>query len=442
MENTYLSPNILKKYGILFDPKLNLSQFGGLEVFIAFLKKGKFRKRFEAEFGYYRARTMLQFIISLVAGADSMLGIANAGKDPLIKRFIGNCVEEAQLSRDIKNFTRQEVEALHDFVMSLSILDFVQKTPHEEELVFDIDSTSIIKYGSQEGVEKGYVGGENPEDCYQYLFIRLHNQNTFLYGTIRGGSAHSQNDFCGYLNRFLPMLKKQWRTSWRGDTGYFNEEAFDLFSSNDSNFFIKAPMSKTRLTLAETSSDLVWSVEQDGVSYAERATLTSKGTKYREIFKRTKKEGGKQLSLLESVSYRYDCIATNHFTCDPSNAFNFYNGRAHIENNIKELKYDYHLGKIITEDFLANDVITQLTLLTYMLIQHFKQEVLPPNMSRQRLSTLRSHVFNIPGRILSMARTKLLRIQNVFKNQIFYEEIFSRLENLRSWVLMPPELKI
>jgi Transposase DDE domain group 1 len=432
---------VLEKFGVLFSPSLNLSQVAGLEPFLAFLSKGKFRDRWAAQFGVYRSRSMMQFVLGLVVGARSMDEIGKIGKDPLIKRFVENPVEEAQLGRDVRSFDRTMIEQLHDLVMSYSIFDFAKSIAHGERLIFDVDATSVVKFGSQEGVEAGYVAKDRIEDCYQYLFFRLHNRNSFLYGTIRAGSTHSQNDFCGYLERFLPLLKRQWQSAWRCDSGYFNENAFDLFSENDATFFIKAPMSVTRLSLASTSPDLIWSPDEDGVSYASRTTVTGKGTKYREIFKRKRLEPENgQLALGAGADYRFDCLAANDLFIDDEKAFEFYNGRANIENNIKELKQDYHLGKIVTDSFDANDVITQLTMLTYLLMRHFQNEVLPQKMQRMQLSTLRTKLFNIPGRLLVMQRRAWTRIQNVFTDEATYASIFKALEKIRSWILEPPDL--
>ena len=440
MENNIDSAKILREFGVIFDKKNNMSQFGGLAPFLAFLEKGKFRKRFEAEFGYYQARTMMQFILGLVCGARSMVEMGNMGRDPMLKKYLGDPVEEAQLGRDVRSFDKQQIEALHDLIVSISILDFAQKLKHEDLLIFDVDATSVEKYGLQEGVEKGYVGTELPESCYQYLLIRLHNRNTFLYGTIRSGSTHSQNDFCGYLRRFLPLLKKQWSSAFRADSGYFNYEAFDVFSENDQTFFIKAPMYESRLSLAQVSPDLNWLPADPNkleVDFASRKTLTPNGSHYREVFKRTWSNKD-QLSLIKE--YRYDCIATNDMVREDHKVFEFYNGRANIENNIKELKYDYRLGKIVTDSFDANDVITQFTLLTYLLVTHFKNECLPPKMSRFQLSTLRTHLVGVPGKLLTFARQEFTRIQNIFNDEAVYVFIFEKLRALQSWVLEPPGL--
>ena len=428
---------ILYKAGIIFDENLNISHFGGLEPFIKFLEKGHFRSRLEQQFGIYKSRSILQIMMGLVVGAKSMNDIGKISKDPLVIKYLKNPVEEAQLGRDVRSFSRSEIENFHDFNMSLAILDFVQQLTHDEELIFDVDATSIEKYGYQEGVEKGYVGKDQPENCYQYLLFRLHNRNTFLYGTIRGGSAHSQNDFCGYLQRFLPLMKAKWKNTWRMDAGYFNEAAFDLFVENGSHFFVKAPMIASRLNLAQTSPDIVWGSEINGISYASRLTKTAKQTSYVEIFKRTQKESSGQMSLGELATYRYDCLATSDLAIEPAKAFEFYNGRANIENNIKELKNDYHLGKIVTDDFNANDVITQVTMLTYILMRHFQNEFLPEKMKKHVLSTIRNHVFNIPALFRTGQRRIFLKIKNVFCSEEVYAKIMRSVQHTRSWVLNP-----
>jgi hypothetical protein len=431
---------ILLDFGIEYSTKSNLSQLGGMKVLLDLLTRGRYRERLSEQFGPYKTRSLLQILIGLWAGARTMVEIGQVGKDPVVRKFIGAVVEEAQLGRDVRSFDKSEIEALHDFNISQTIFDLVQKTPQDETLYFDVDATSVEKFGHQEGVEKGYVGQDQPENCYQYLLIYFSNRKTFLHGTIRGGSAHSQNDFCGYLERFLPTLERRWLTVFRADSGYYNEKAFDLFSEHAATFFIKAPMSTSRQNFVQTSPALEWGLETAGISYASYVTNTKAGTKVREIYKRTAQASDDQMSLLSSASYRYDCLSTNDFTTEESKSFSIYNQRANIENGIKELKEDYQLGMIVTDSFDANDVITQATMMAYALVQLLKNEVLPPKMSRMRLSTLRTQVFNIPGCIVHWARREITRIQNLFLPEELMAEIITRLGKLSSWMLDPPIL--
>jgi hypothetical protein len=434
---------ILAQYGIVFDskPDARLSQFGGLSPILEFLKKGKIRARLEELFGEKRARSLLQLGIGIVAGASSLDEAHRVSRDPLIHKFLGNPVGAIELGRDFKSFTKSEIEHFHDFNQSLAILELLQFVKQDEELIFDVDATSVQKYGKQEGVEKGYIEQDKIEDCYQYLFFRLHNLNTFFYGTIRGGAAHSQNDYAGYLLRFLPSFKKQWKICFRTDSGYFSEDAIDIYSENEARFFCKVPMIKEKQAFVQVSSDLMWVIDpkNPNTEYTVWTTNTAKGTLYREIYRRTKIKQD-QLSLLESASYRYDCLSTNDLVIEAKAAFDFYNGRANVENNIKELKQDYALGKIVTDNFDANDVITQVTLFFYLLVQHFKRTLLPDDMQRLQLSTLRWKVLNIPGSLFRGARKQWVRVQNIFLSEAIYASIFRRLDKLHSWVLSPPEL--
>lgn len=427
---------VLQDFGIEYSSKNNLSQLGGFKVLFELLKRGQYRERLASEFGVYKARTILQTVIGLWAGARTMTEIGQTGKDPLVKKFIEGVVEEAQLGRDFRSFSRNEIEELHNFNISQTVFDLIQKTPQSETLYFDIDATSVEKYGHQEGVEKGYVGQNQPESCYQYLLFYFNNRKTFLHGTIRGGSAHSQNDFCGYLERFLPMLERRWLAVFRADSGYHNEKAFDLFSKHAATFYIKSPMLQSRLNFAQVSPDLAWGRS----GFSSYVTQTSSGTKVREIYKRTELANNTQLSFGDEAAYRYDCVSTNDFTISEDQAFEVYNKRAHIENAIKELKEDYQLGRIVTDSFDANDVITQVTMMAYMLVQLLKNEVLPPKMSRMRLSTLRTQVLNVPACLARWARREITRIQNIFTSEEIMSVIVKKVRTFSSWVLEPPIL--
>ena len=430
---------ILEEFGIQFDSRPVISQFGGMAPFVQLLKKGKIRERLAEQIGGKKARSVMQVLLSIICGGSDMEDCERVGTDRLMKKYLRKRVDATQLTRDFKSFSKEQIEKLHEFNMSLAILEIVQDIPQKETLVLDIDATSVEKHGSQEGVELGYIERDKIDYCYQYLFFHLFNLRTFLYGTIRSGSTHSQNGFCSYLERFLPMFRKQWKLAIRCDAGYFNEEAFDVCSENDTTFYVKAPMIEQRYKQVNYA-DLNWLGEDKNskVVYASTLTKTEKGTNFREIFRRTLIEDKNQFSLIPN--YRYDCLATNDFIKTEWDAFEFYNGRANIENNIRELKNDYHLGKIATSSFDANDVITQITLLAYILMQHFKRKALPKEMARMQLGTLRWRIFNIPGKIIFSGRRELTRLYNIFANSRLYEIIFYKVKHLNSWVLAPPIL--
>lgn len=434
-----------REFGIIFDTTSKTSQFGGLSVLLGFLERGRFYQRLSQMFGVQKARTALQILIGIIAGAGDMEEVARIAHDPLVAKFFKkhllSAVGATQLTRDLKDFSKPQIEQLHSFVSNIALAELAQELPHGSAVDIDVDATAVEKHGEQEGVEDGYIEKDKIDACYQYLFFRVHQFDTILYGTIRGGACHSQNGFCDYLRRFLPLLAGRYRTTWRADSGYYNEQAFNLFSQHDCTFFIKAPMSQERALLAATSRDLVWHHdEKTKAEFCSYITKTKEGTIFRLIFKRAKKKAKQQLSLLTEVEYKYDCLATNDLVLNEAEAYLQYNPRANIENNNREFKNDYFLGKLVTADFDANDVITQITILSYVIMAHIKRKHLPREMRRYQLSTLRWRLFNIPGKLRFSARCEQLRIKNLFATAADYLEAFRSILRSESWVLKPPPI--
>ena len=65
------------------------------------------------------------------------------------------------------------------------------------------------------------------------------------------------------------------------------------------------------------------------------------------------------LHLFQVGGYTYQVFVTN-LSLTPLHLWRFYNQRARAELIIRELKDAYALGKIPTQDFLANEAFSQI----------------------------------------------------------------------------------
>lgn len=90
----------------------------------------------------------------------------------------------------------------------------------------------------------------------------------------------------------------------------------------------------------------------------------------------------------------------------PWRVWRFYCPRAIIEKNIRELLYDLPLGKIPTDDWLANVAFFQLVLLAYDLAHWFQRLCLPPEYLPATLETLRTELLMVPARLFGVGRKK------------------------------------
>ena len=427
---------IKKIFGLEFINSSKLSQFGGSSVFLTFLSKSRIRQRLKATVGDRAAHALVQIMVGVFAGADSMEAVVRVCNDRIFKDWLGFVYSETQLTRILRELRPSQVQQLHELSLSLAFLDVAGEAYKGDPLVIDVDATHKEMAGNQEGVEVGYLEEDKLGKCYQYLFFRNDFLDTIMYGTIRGGAAHSQNGFCGYLQMMLPMFGGQRSLSIRADAGYFNEQAFDICHNNNACFFIKAPMIPTRQALAR-SPGLQWKKqnEKDLVEWATYDTCTSAGTPWREVFKRTfiPRRPGEMFD-----SYEYQCVATNHGRKEPWAVFEFYNRRARIEKTIDEFKDDYNLGSIVTQWFHVNDAITQATIILYQLVAHFKRHLMDKADKKMRLATLRTLYFAVPARFVETARRATIRIQNVFRNGMTYGRILARLLNLKTLLVIVP----
>jgi len=365
-------------------------------------------------------------MLSSLAGATNMEEVALFAKDRAIKSFVGRPLSATMIPRILRNLTKQQIQALHEFCLSNALLDIASNTNKEEFQTFDFDATAREKYGHQEGVEIGYIGDDMLAICYQYLFVRSDALNTIVYGTLRNGSTHSQNDFCGYLRMILSPFGSLWAIRIRADSGYYNEDAFDICQQHGVDFFIKAPMSLTRKAQA-LSPHLKWTHDLDdpAIMYATHQSYTAARTPIQEVFKRVPYDKSPD-------GYRFDCIVTNDLRAKPAAVYEFYNGRAKIENINSEMKGDLGLGRIVTKWFDVNDVITQAIILLYQMLSHFKRHCLDKADREKRAATLRDQLFQIPGEILRSARREWLRVYTSAYDFKAYARILARIEALKT----------
>lgn len=436
---TLSDAEIKRELGIEFVVTRNLSQFGGLQPFLKFLEKVRIKERLTSCCGADKASALLQLMFGLLVGSTSMESVAEVCKDPAFKSFIKRPLSATQLTRTFKKITAAEISSLHELTTALGIMEFAETSYRGLTVTLDIDATAVEKYGKQEGVAAGYIGKDEIKPCYQYLFVRNSNLHSFVYGTIREGSTHSQNGFIEYLKMLLPMFNGEWSLRLRADSGYFNEAAFSMCSAQNVEYFIKAPMIDSRQRVADLDSTQ-WEQDTDDpdVQYASIQTNTKEGYIWREIFKRVRDKDSKDLLF---PSYKTYCLATNNLDLRACRAYEIYNGRANIENNIREMKNDYGLGKIVTESFQVNDAITQATLILYILVGHFKRHCLDKDDQSMQLSTVRRKFFHLPARFMSSSRYEWSRICSVALDKLKWNRIISRVLALRSILTIPLPLQ-
>ena len=105
------------------------------------------------------------------------------------------------------------------------------------------------------------------------------------------------------------------------------------------------------------------------------------------------------------------------------------------------MKNDYKLGCLVTNQFSANDVITQTTVLAYILMQHFKRMFLEKDLQKHRLDTLRWRVFNMLGRSAKGGRRKWIKVYSIFLDKLQILSLYDNVKRKTSLLIAPPFLQ-
>ncbi len=125
-------------------------------------------------------------------------------------------------------------------------------------------------------------------------------------------------------------------------------------------------------------------------------------------------------------SYHYHCIATGMVEESPEEVVWKYNGRAQVENHIKEIKGGFGMEWMPSGDFGANAVYFGIGILTYNLFIGQKLLTMPEEWKTKTIKTVRWLLVQVGGRLVSHGRRRIMRIATSLEKLKVYLEIRQR----------------
>lgn len=111
--------------------------------------------------------------------------------------------------------------------------------------------------------------------------------------------------------------------------------------------------------------------------------------------------------LFDVPDYTYSAVLTN-MDEDPLEVWRFYNGRADVENRIKELRYDFGADGFCLDSFFGTEAALRLIAFLYNLVTLFKRTVM--GSPKPTLRTIRYRIIVTGAQLGSSGRRKVLRI--------------------------------
>ena len=304
------------------------------------------------------------------------------------------------------------------------------------KITLDLDSHVKTVYGHQQRASVGYNPKKPGRPSFHPLFCFVGETRDFLHGLFRTGKAHSCRGVKRFVDECLKKIPDGIREIYlRADSGFYDGEFLDYLEMKK---IVYAIVVKLYPWIQMELLGLKYRDIGGGISVGEmRYTGIGWKAPRRMVVireeKREDKRKKKQPTLFELIGYSYQVIVTNIEWMSPEEVWRFYNGRANVENMIKEGILSYSLDVNISHFYGANVAHFHLVMLAYNLMNLFKELVLEQKDKKRMGKWIRQRFLLIAGRLVSGGRRLILKLQEDWAYREEYNNADRRLERL-AWV--------
>lgn len=344
---------------------------------------------------------------------NAILNKKGLASQPTMSRFINRCDDICLMQFElIQQELRRKIYSI--------------KCP--ERILIDIDSTLFATYGKQEGNDynQHYNDyGYHPLLAYDGLTGDL------LKAELRPGNAYTSKNTTDFLFPLLLEFQDDYPAVdlfLRGDSGFADVMIYEKLESNGVTYAIRMKESRPLRAAAEELVDELNEITKDNlvdyaVVYSEFYYKADSWLYPRRIACKVEKPYG-QLTQL------YTFIVTN-MESSPEDVIRFYCKRGAMENFIKESKSGFHMDAMSSSSMTVNANKLQISVLAYNLFNWFRRLVLPANMRKLWIDTLRLKLIKIAARVTRSARYITFKLCSSYPYKTEFYEVMKNIVQLQ-----------
>ncbi len=420
-----------------------LTHFGGMILIQCFCNKLRLRwliqnfvKIPQRKTEYLPSDLILSLLYAIIAGMRrinkteilqyngaflSLLGLPRFPDQSTLRRFL----------KRIPTKAIRQLVILHD---QLRAKLFSLPRPRSS-LIFDLDSVVIIVYGKSQFARVGYNPKKPGRRSYHPLLCFEAHLQEFWHGSLRPGNAATSTGVVPFINVCLSKVPKnipRSRIRVRADSGFFSRKLIERLDQEGCGYVIVA---KEYPTIKVRARSCRFKKLRNGWEVGEFQYQPHRWKKPHQfvVVRRPIPEDpieAQQLTLFKDQKYAYHVLVTNLKT-HPWRVWRFYAKRATVEKNVRELLYDYPLGKIPTDDWAANVAFFHMMLLAYNIVHWFKRLCLPKEYLYATLDTIRTDFLVLPARLTKRGSKNLLLLPQDYHYREQFENALKRIEKLK-----------
>ncbi|MCI0553988.1 MAG: IS1380 family transposase [Anaerolineae bacterium] len=350
---------------------------------------------------------VLAFMASVLTGAKRLAHMERLRWDEGVKEILGvdRFVSDTTLGRFLRRFHVGTVTTVFEKLMrwELSMVDVKSD-------ILDLDSSVFERYGKQEGVTLGYNSKKHRRPTHHPLIATLGNRPWVVHAWLRSGNAGSARGADAFLDEVLAMLPQGVSIPFlRADSGFGIEPFLSKVESKTLLYAVAARFTKGLKNKVTVISD--WRELEPGIAVSETIFQAQGWSRERRVVlirQRTQENDfvrGRE--LFDDPAYVYQGIVTNRHE-SPEEIWRFYRKHADIENQIRELKWDYGMDGFCQKKFFATEAAFRFVCVAYNLVS-LLQSKLGFSVFRT-LGTLRTQILAVGAILGRDGRNSILRM--------------------------------
>lgn len=427
----------------------DVSSYAGLELFKRYFRliglNDRIRRAFKQyDFGgdYGVGHFILVFIALWITGGRRLRHIAFLEDDPLVKRLcdLKTLPSDRSVSRWLGQFTNDSLQALVN--LNSEIVEEKLRALDLPRITLDFDGTVLSCGNKVRWAARGYNPHKRYSKSYYPLLCHVAQTGHFLQVKNRPGNRHDSHgalsvirDSIARVRALLPGTVIEVRL----DSAFFTREIVAFLNKAKVEYVVKMPMWQWTGIKDAVNLTRYWYHANDELSWTRKHIFLKKWGRPVEVIcfrkKISDKPGGTvghQMDLFSPNDgvYEYFVLHTNK-RMQPQHIAEFYNGRCAMEHQIAEIKGEFAFDVVPTRDYQGNSAHQLISVLAYNLVRNFQIDTAiaktrPATKKRTNLfefvslKTIRFEMVSVAGRLLNVAGSKILRLnQNIARQQSF-----------------------
>lgn len=412
------------------------SPFGGFHAISELLDNIHFDELFVKHFGklrktrkYHPVETLKLLISMILAGGERITDIYRLRNDPVIPDLFGNgSVPYDTTVRNDLLLMSEEFLAREEFLLDLN--NIVLKKSQPKSMTIDIDGTFTPVYGHQAMASRGYNSARSLQRGFQVLLISWNEMNSPLFIDTHAGNRHCSFGAKEAMKKVLDYFSDKVETLYvRADSGFYGDEFLELLESYENVFYVVK--TQKNYTQIDSIADECFKYYHDNLRQFVTYQYSIGNSVERTYFVERRYKGESiVLYLFDELYFQYEVIVSNIPNMQPHSIFHFYNNRARQEKLISELKNEFALGKIVSNEFGVTQCGNWIAAVSCAIIAIFREVALRREFRKYRMKLFRYYFLNVVAYKTTHARRKTIKILCPPIGRWRYDQVIKRIHAL------------